>query len=39
MINDLRKDWHRWTTGERLLATAFLAILLTAAPAAILMAT
>jgi len=36
MIEDLRRDWRRWTTVERVSASAIVAILLVSIPAAIL---
>jgi hypothetical protein len=37
MIHDLRRDWQRWTTAERVLATVIVATILIATPATILM--
>ena len=36
MVDDLRKDWQRWTTAERVLATLIVAIILIATPATML---
>ena|SRR6516162_1187886 len=36
MVDDLRKDWQRWTTVERVLATLIVAIVLIATPATML---
>jgi hypothetical protein len=36
MIHDLRRDWGRWTTAERVLASLIVAIALISIPATIL---
>ena len=36
MVDDLRKDWQRWTTAEHVLATLIVAIILIATPATML---
>ena len=36
VIDDLRRDWRRWTTAERVSASAIVAVLLVSIPAAIL---
>jgi len=37
VIHDLRRDWRRWTTGERVLASIILSILLIGLSATILL--
>jgi hypothetical protein len=38
VIDDLRRDWRRWTMAERVSASAIVAILMISVPAAILVA-